>query len=140
MPMRSMTRHVRALALVMTLHACNKDKSESTERAQGAQDQALITPEAKAAAEQIFSTRCAACHGPQGKGDGAASAGLDPKPRDFTDPSWQEGVTDEHLEKIVTYGGAAVGKSPAMPPNPDLQAKPAVVAGLRAHIRALKGK
>ena len=34
-----------------------------------------ISPAATAEAAQIFSTRCMACHGPQGKGDGPASAG-----------------------------------------------------------------
>jgi hypothetical protein len=45
-------------------------------------------------------------------------------------------VSDEHLERIITYGGGAVGRSPAMPPNPDLADKP-VVKGLRQHIRTL---
>jgi mono/diheme cytochrome c family protein len=91
-----------------------------------------------AAAKEVFATRCTPCHGAQGAGDGAASAGLTPKPRNFTDPEWQKGVTDEHIEKIVVYGGSAVGKSPAMPPNPDLDAKQGVVKALRAHIRSLK--
>lgn len=90
-----------------------------------------------AEAEQIFAMRCTTCHGPQGAGDGPGSAALDPKPRNFQDPSWQASVTDEHLEKIVMYGGAAVGKSPTMPGNPDLMAKPEVVAALVAHVRGL---
>ena len=47
------------------------------------------------------------------------------------------GATDAHLEMIIQFGGVAVGKSPAMPPNPDLVSKPAVVKALRAHIRTL---
>jgi mono/diheme cytochrome c family protein len=90
-------------------------------------------------AEEIFAGRCTPCHGPQGRGDGPASAALTPKPRNFTDSTWQGSVTDEHIEKIVLYGGAAVGKSPAMPPNPDLDQYPGVIKGLRAHIRSLKG-
>ena len=89
-------------------------------------------------AKAIFATRCTPCHGGEGKGDGAASAGLNPKPRNFTDPAWQSSVTDEHVEKIVKFGGAAVGKSPAMPNNPDLVAKPLVVTALRLHVRSLK--
>jgi mono/diheme cytochrome c family protein len=92
---------------------------------------------ATAEAEQIFATRCVTCHGPQGAGDGPGSAALDPKPRNFQDPSWQASVTDEHLEKIVMYGGAAVGKSPTMPGNPELMAKPEVVKALVAHVRGL---
>ena len=89
-------------------------------------------------AEEIFAGRCTPCHGPQGRGDGPASVALTPKPRNFTDPAWQAAVTDDHTEKIVLYGGAAVGKSPAMPPNPDLDQYPGVIKGLRAHIRTLK--
>lgn len=88
-------------------------------------------------ADEIFAGRCTPCHGPKGRGDGPASAGLTPKPRNFTDPTWQAKVTDEHIERIVLYGGAAVGKSPAMPPNPDLEQHPGLIKGLRAHIRSL---
>ena len=86
-------------------------------------------------AQELFAGRCTPCHGPKGRGDGPASAGLTPKPRNFTDATWQAKVTDEHIERIVLYGGAAVGKSPAMPPNPDLVDKP-VVKALRERIRS----
>ncbi len=92
---------------------------------------------AQAEAEKIFSERCVTCHGANGAGDGPASAGLAPKPRNFQDPAWQASVSDQHIEQIVQYGGAAVGKSPTMPANPDLMSKPEVVAALRAHVRAL---
>src|SRR5260370_7740969 len=32
----------------------------------------------------LFAANCASCHGPAGKGDGKASAGLSPKPPDLT--------------------------------------------------------
>ena len=92
---------------------------------------------AAAEAEQIFQTRCVACHGPKGAGDGPASKGLTPPPRNFQDPQWQASVTDAHIEQIVQYGGAAVGKSAAMPANPDLMSKPEVVTALRAYVRGL---
>jgi len=93
-----------------------------------------------AEAKEIFENRCTVCHGTQGKGDGPGSAALDPKPRDLTSAEWQESVDDEHLRKIVVYGGSAVGKSAAMPANPDLDAKPEVVAELVKVIRSLEGK
>jgi mono/diheme cytochrome c family protein len=96
--------------------------------------------DAKAQAEDIFKNRCTPCHGPQGKGDGPASKGLTPPPRNFGDPAWQQSVTDEHIEKIIKFGGAAVGKSPAMPANPDLMAKPQVVTELKNVVRGLGGK
>jgi mono/diheme cytochrome c family protein len=92
---------------------------------------------AGAEADRIFSERCATCHGPNGGGDGPASAGLVPKPRNFQDAAWQKSVSDEYLAQIIQYGGAAVGKSAAMPPNPDLMSKPEVVAALAAHVRSL---
>jgi mono/diheme cytochrome c family protein len=92
---------------------------------------------AVAEADQIFATRCTTCHGSTGAGDGPGSAALDPKPRNFTDPAWQASVTDEHLDKIIQYGGAAVGRSPTMPGNPDLMSKPEVVRALVAHLRGL---
>ena len=91
----------------------------------------------KQQAQEIFNGRCTPCHGPSGKGDGPASKGLTPPPRNFSDPAWQKSVTDEHIETIIKYGGAAVGKSPAMPANPDLNAKPQVVSELRQIVRGL---
>jgi mono/diheme cytochrome c family protein len=99
---------------------------------------AAATPAAAVAeADQIFATRCVTCHGSLGAGDGPGSAALDPKPRNFQDPAWQDSVTDEHIEKIVMYGGAAVGRSPTMPGNPDLMSKPEVVRALVEHVRGL---
>ena len=99
-----------------------------------------ISAQAKAEADQIFATRCFTCHGSLGKGDGPGSAGLTPRPRDLTSAEWQASVTDEHIEKIIKFGGTAVGLSPMMPPNPDLTAKNEVVQALRAHVRELAGK
>jgi mono/diheme cytochrome c family protein len=90
--------------------------------------------------QDIFTNRCVACHGVRGSGDGPASASLSPKPRNFQDRAWQKSVTDEHIEKIIVGGGAAVGKSPAMPGNPDLAGKPEVVTGLKNKVRSLAAK
>lgn len=90
-----------------------------------------------AEAAEIFQSRCTVCHGITGKGDGDGSAALDPKPRDFTSAEWQGSVTDEHIQKIIVYGGAGVGKAPTMPANPDLDAKPQVVAELVKYVRDL---
>lgn len=89
-------------------------------------------------ASSIYQKRCVPCHGEAGEGDGPASAGLEPQPRKFSDASWQGSVTDEHLEKVIVFGGAAVGKSPAMPPNPDLGGKPEIVKALTAKVRSFK--
>ena len=98
---------------------------------------AVAAADPAAEASEIYKNRCTVCHGETGKGDGAGSAALDPKPRDFTSPDWQTGVTDEHLSKIIVYGGTGVGMAATMPANPDLDAKPEVVAELVKLIRGL---
>lgn len=91
------------------------------------------------AAREVFNARCSACHGTSGHGDGPGAAALNPKPRNYTDKSWQASVTDEQIKKTILYGGAAVGKSPIMPASPDLDAKPEVVDGLVKIVRGFGG-
>ena len=97
-------------------------------------DVMAATPEAR----EIYNQRCVTCHGANGMGDGPAGVALTPRPRNFTDQSWQSTVTDENINKVIVSGGVAIGKSPTMPPNPDLEAKPAVVNALVALIRSAK--
>ena len=65
--------------------------------------------------KKVYDTYCATCHGKQGKGDGPGAAALKPKPRDFTDKNYMEKLKDDYLFKIISDGGASVGKSPLMP-------------------------
>jgi len=131
-----------ALLALGTMAGCGGGQGDSGTGSQtgtggtgaGAQS-AAATPDASQQAQQIFSTRCAACHGAEGYGDGPGAAGLDPKPRNYHEAAWQDSVTDEEIESTIVYGGAAVGKSPLMVANPDLGAKPEVVVALRKIIR-----
>jgi mono/diheme cytochrome c family protein len=82
--------------------------------------------------------RCSTCHGPNGAGDGPGAADLNPKPRNLQDAAWQASVDDAYIEKIIKLGGTGVGKSAAMPPNPDLAANEPVVKALRAKVRNIK--
>ena len=77
---------------------------------------ALVPSVASAADDGVstFATYCSACHGDTGKGDGAASASLDPKPANFADPKFWAGKDDAYLTKVIKEGGPAVGKSPLM--------------------------
>lgn len=103
---------------------------------------APAAPQQSAAAEaaQLFATRCVTCHGERGAGDGPGSASLTPPPRNFQDPAWQAEVSDAHIANIIQFGGAAVGRSPTMPGNPDLTGKPEVVEALVVLIRNLKSE
>lgn len=71
-------------------------------------------------ARQVYAASCVTCHGPRGRGDGAAAGALPVRPQDFGDAAWQASVTDEQLHAAIRGGGGAVGKSPAMPARPDL--------------------
>jgi mono/diheme cytochrome c family protein len=131
------------IAAAAALLACSRQQEQSAASpvpaaatpapAVAVADQAAAEDEAK----KIFAERCATCHGMNGAGDGPASAGLTPKPRNFQDPDWQKSVSDQHIEQILQYGGPAVGRSAAMPSNPDLSSKPEVVTSLREYIRNL---
>jgi cytochrome c553 len=87
-------------------------------------------------ARSIITSRCVMCHGSEGNGAGPSASTLNPKPRDFTNKEWQKATSDAQLKLAIVKGGAAVGKSPLMPPNPDLETKPEVVAQLVGAIRA----
>jgi cytochrome c553 len=49
---------------------------------------------------------CFTCHGTEGKGDGAAAAALDPKPRNFFDPvdKWTQGGKLSQIFRSVSHG------------------------------------
>ncbi len=120
------------VSLALAIAGCSKP-SPSRSSEQGAN---APSAEAQREAADIVKNRCTPCHGPTGHGDGPASASLNPKPRNWTDKEWQKIASDEEIEKAITYGGAAVGKSAAMPANPDLQSKPEVVKALRMTVRS----
>ncbi|HZR83705.1 MAG TPA: cytochrome c [Candidatus Binatia bacterium] len=90
---------------------------------------------ADAKARDIYAATCVSCHGPNGHGDGLAAAGLPKRPANFADPAWQSAIADDEIDRAIVGGGAAVGKSPLMPANPDLADKPEVVDALRALVR-----
>jgi cytochrome c553 len=86
-------------------------------------------------AQAMFNTVCVMCHGADGSGNGPAASTLNPRPRNYTDVAWQASVTDAQIKDIILKGGAAVGKSGAMPGNPQLQDHPDVLDGLVQIIR-----
>lgn len=83
-----------------------------------------------------FQQLCASCHGASGKGDGAASAALNPKPRNLSDAAYMKTRTDADLKNIIMNGGAAAGKSATMPPW-KASLKDADVDNIIAFIRTL---
>jgi cytochrome c oxidase cbb3-type subunit 3 len=85
--------------------------------------------------KKVFETRCFVCHGRDGKGDGPSATGLAEKPQDLTDPNWQKSNSDDLIGIVIKQGGVAIGKTGAMPPNPDLTQ--AQIQSLVAFVRSL---
>lgn len=120
---------------------CGSKSSQPTDQSDTSEAPAPKAPEQPTQspadeARTTFNTVCSTCHGADGKGDGPASASLNPKPRNYTDKAWQGSVTDDQIKKTILMGGAAVGKSPIMPAQPQLRDKPEVVDELVKIIRA----
>ncbi len=56
---------------------------------------------ALAAGKQTYDDKCAACHGTTGQGNGPAAASLNPKPVNFTDKAFMQGLpVDCHFYRI----------------------------------------
>jgi mono/diheme cytochrome c family protein len=66
----------------------------------------------------LYSEKCAACHGDSGKGDGPAGQAMVPPPAPFS--TALKGKSDSWIGTVITKGGPAVGMTPAMPPHPTL--------------------
>jgi len=72
-----------------------------------------------AACPPSYQSRCGACHGGDGRGDGVLAGGFKPAPRDFTSSAWRGTRTPAELRKVIRDGGPALGLSPLMPANSD---------------------
>jgi len=127
-------------SLLLATPGCSKsDAHPSVEQALAAAATAApVALDPKSEAQKMFRGRCVACHGENGTGDGPGAGALNPKPRNYTDATWQASVTDEQIQNVILNGGAAAGKSPLMPANLDLMGKPEVVAELVKIVRAFK--
>jgi mono/diheme cytochrome c family protein len=88
------------------------------------------------AGKEQYDRLCAVCHGGEGKGDGQALRGLPVRPKSFAEPATFRAVPDQALFETIKKGGAALKKSPMMPPFGD-QLKDAQIWDLVAYIKSL---
>ncbi len=56
------------------------------------------------AGSRIYAEYCSVCHGDNGRGAIWATAGLSPRPVDFSSADFQAGMTRVHMIQSVTYG------------------------------------
>lgn len=131
-------RHLTLLFLGATLTACG-GADPAKPRAPRSSAPPTATPTGAGEAKALFDSLCFTCHGTSGHGDGPGAASLNPKPRTFADVAWQDSVDDAHIEKVIVFGGAAVGKSPMMPAQPQLKGKTEVLAALVKIVRGFRG-
>ena len=131
------------LFAVVLLSACGKN-SEPPPPTSGSPNakpesgprQAASAGDQPSQAQQMFAMVCATCHGTDGTGKGPGAEALNPKPRNYTDPTWQASITDQQIKDTILKGGAGVGKSPMMPGQPALKDHPEVLDELVQIIRA----
>jgi mono/diheme cytochrome c family protein len=136
-----------ALSLVLAMAAgCGGDKPSgaadrasttptppgATTQAPGETTGAAAEPAGSAAdlGSQVFVKRCVLCHGAEGRGDGLASKGLNPKPRNFSDQSYMKTRTDAQLLEVIHKGKGVM-------PRWEGQLTEAEMVAVLAHVRRL---
>ncbi|UQD55143.1 cytochrome c [Flavobacterium sp. K5-23] len=62
------------------------------------------TTEQLAQGKDVFTKNCVSCHGNGGKGDGPGSAGLQPKPADFTNPEHSSFYSNQGRIYLIKKG------------------------------------
>jgi len=101
-------------------------KAGSTNAKQGARGEAGGTP---ALVEITWRNQCAACHGPQGKGDGPQGPMF--KAADLGREDWQAKVNDEEIAGVIVNGKGRM---------PKFELSPEIVQGLVARIRSFRAQ
>jgi mono/diheme cytochrome c family protein len=113
------TRAALALALIAATALARGDASHAPRAAEhGKQDHSELypvrdTPEASIERGRIaFEHYCALCHGQKGDGNGRAARLYTPKPANLI----ASDKNAQYKDLIIRRGGAALGRSPYMPP------------------------
>jgi cytochrome c oxidase cbb3-type subunit III len=60
------------------------------------------TPDSVAQGRRVYQRLCSRCHGPEGKGDGAAAGAV--QPPDLTDDQWDYGSSDGEIYSVIHDG------------------------------------
>lgn len=129
-----------ALVLFLGLSACSKGERREWRPSDHAQPPGVTASAPASAAAPpspevarlragaaLFTSRCATCHGPEGRGDGEGAPPM-ARPVDLTSADWQGRHSDELIATIIRTGRGAM---PAFGSELDPTAVDALVAFVR---------
>jgi len=60
--------------------------------------------QAPVSGRDIYRSKCAACHGPEGRGNGPAAAAMNPRPSSFADSARRQATTDVAVGEVIEHG------------------------------------
>jgi mono/diheme cytochrome c family protein len=126
-------RMTSIVSLTLTLSllsvSCSRKNASSTEQELMKDSPALVDSSGHVALPQtealpsyeqrqgkdLYIKYCAICHGKEGTGDGFNAFNLDPRPRNFTDATYMDALSDNRLVETISQGGRGVNRSLLMP-------------------------
>lgn len=111
------TRIILAMVILLwSVNSCSKkDVSQRNLVLETASNFEEIIDKELADGKKVYGKYCSVCHGFEGKGDGFNAYNLNPRPRNFTDSSYQAQLDSTFIIETISSGGGAVGRSPLMP-------------------------
>lgn len=101
-----MPRRLRALSILLLSTAC----SSPPEALPPPYDRLAVpagrleSAPARERGRHLFLSYCAFCHGERADGKGVRRSGLSSRPRDFTDPTWRQRTSPQHVFFVIREG------------------------------------
>jgi cytochrome c len=122
--MKTLIYSAAMVSVLAALSSCGKlNEKVNEESIAGGSESANVTidmsAEHIAKGKNTYIETCAPCHGSSGKGDGPAAVAFNPKPRDHTNGTYMDKLTNTHIFNVIKMGGSSFG-FPGMPAQPQL--------------------